>query len=110
MLAALVASLFSTPLSAKTGKCLLQVGGHTYLKGRCDINMEGGGDFMISTPEGVNPTYFAYVNLDKSAPGTATAAWNGKDAESHAGDDLGTVTRNGACWSNAQASICATAK
>ncbi len=99
---------FTATVSAAPGKCLLQVDGHTYLNGPCEIDMQGGGDFMVSTPRTVRPMYFATVQLNKDA-GTAAGFWNGKEAESHAHDDLGTLTRKGACWSNSRAAVCAAA-
>jgi hypothetical protein len=95
---------------AEPGKCVLRVDGHTYLNGPCDINLEGGGSFQITPPTEVTPYYFAYVNLNTSPPRTATGAWNGEEADSHAGDDLGTLTRKGACWSNTHAIVCAYSK
>ena len=93
------------------GKCLLQVDGRIYLNGPCKIDMQGGGDFMISAAQNVTAGYFASVHfasvhLDK-VTGTAIGFWNGRQAESHAHDDLGTLRRKGACWSNSRATVCA---
>ena len=46
------------------------------------------------------------IGIDKEA-GNATGFWNGPDAESHAHEQLGTLTRQGACWVNERAKICA---
>jgi hypothetical protein len=49
--------------------------------------------------------YFAYVFPEG---GTATASWNGTiPGATHAHTDLGTLTREGACWVNEQAKVCA---
>jgi hypothetical protein len=101
---------FAVTASAEPGKCVLRVDGHNYINGPCDINLERGGDFQITSLGNAYPYYFAYVYLEGSSPGHATGAWNDKDGESHAGDDLGTLTRKGACWSNTRAKICAVAK
>jgi hypothetical protein len=105
-----ISSFLASPALAAPGRCVLRVEGHTYLNGPCNIDLEPGGDFEISPLREVNPYYFAYVTLTGSPLGTAMGSWNGKDAENHAHDDLGTLTRKGACWSNARAEICATAR
>ena len=95
--------------SAAEGRCMLQVDGHTYLNGSCNVEIQG--DESISIGAADDPSnaskWFAYVNLDAEHPGTASGAWNGKLAESHAGDDLGTLRKQGACWVNSRAKICA---
>lgn len=102
--------VFAVTAFAAAGKCILRVDGKTYLNGACDISLIGGGSFIVSTMPNINPSYFAYVNLDSTTPGSATGSWNGKEAESHAHDTLGTLTRKGACWSNARATVCAVAR
>ena len=87
------------------GRCTLIVDGRTFLNGRCNIDMQPDGSFSIGVAE-TNPSrYFAYVNLQSD--GTALGSWNGVDAESHAGESLGTLTRKGACWFNSRAKVCA---
>ncbi len=94
---------------AFTGKCVLQVDGKTYLNGPCPIGLEKGGDFSNGT-DGTDTTkpskYFAMVSIDKDT-GTGDGWWNGVDADSHAHDPLGKLTRQGACWVNARAKVCA---
>ncbi len=46
------------------------------------------------------------VSIDKDT-GTGDGWWNGVDADSHAHDPLGKLTRQGACWVNARAKVCA---
>ena len=49
--------------------------------------------------------YFVYV-IDVHGK-TAEAKWNEDPRDLHANAPLGTLTRNGACWENAIAQICA---
>jgi hypothetical protein len=86
------------------GECVLQVKGASYLDGPCDIIMEKDGSFQVTTVKG--RLYFAYVNLE--GDGTANGSWNGTiPGATHAHDNLGTLTRQGGCWTNDQARICA---
>lgn len=97
---------------AAEGRCILQVAGHTYLNGSCNVEIDADGSFSIGTGDDNTKAskWFAYVNVDSTHPGTASGMWNGKLAESHAGDDLGTLTRRGACWVNSGAKVCAYAQ
>jgi hypothetical protein len=85
------------------GKCLLEVNGRAYIKGPCNVEMRQGGDFTIGT--GRTPiTYFAYVYVNGE---TAEGFWNEERGANHAHTSLGTFTRDGACWSNQTAKVCA---
>ena len=86
------------------GECLISVKGRTYLDGPCPILLQPGGSFQAGNGRG--GTYFATVDVD-GATGTARANWNGRNAESHAHDPLGTMKRDAGCWSNASAKVCA---
>ena len=99
---------FSAPGDAKTAGCTLRVDGRTYLEGPCNVDIGSGGSFSIGAGENTRSRYFAYVNIDK-ATGIAQGYWNGVEAESHAHDDLGQLTREGACWVNNRARVCARA-
>ena len=90
--------------------CKLVVKGKTYINGRCNFEDFGDGSFAIgvlrdgqSIP--IGGFYFAYV-IDVHG-NTAEAKWNEDRTESRANAPLGTLTRNGACWENAIAQICA---
>jgi hypothetical protein len=90
--------------------CKLVVKGKTYINGRCNFEDFGEGDFAIGVlrdhqriPGG--GFYFAYV-IDVRG-NTAEAKWNEDPKDLHANAPLGTLTRNGACWENAIAQICA---
>lgn len=86
----------------KPGRCLLVVKGKTYISGSCKIEMDTDGSFRIY--EKRTPGYFAYVNMSDDG---AEGFWNGSRSSTHAHDPLGTLTRKGACWSNATAKVCA---
>ena len=95
----------SSPAVAFPGKCLLSVDGKTYLKGICRIDLTGDGSFSIAGLS-LRAKHFAIVSVDKAA-GQAQGYWNGVEAERHAHDDLGVMTRQGGCWKNERARICA---
>jgi hypothetical protein len=95
----------ATPGRADEGRCLIVVDGKAYLKGRCNIEIRPGGNFTVGAGENSTSEHFAYVNPD--GRDEAQGYWNGRDADSHAGSDLGTLKRKGACWSNSRAKVCA---
>lgn len=92
--------------NAFIGRCVLQVDRHYYLNGPCNIEFLGDGSFSIGAGERSRSKYFAYVNVDKST-GKASGYWNGEYGESHAHEDLGELVREGACWANTRARVCA---
>lgn len=93
--------------SARMGGCTLQVDGRTYLDGPCNIDVQDGGSFSIGTGRTDRSRFFAYVALDPD--GTAQGHWNGTGGGSHAHDGLGQLRRQGACWVNGRARVCARA-
>ncbi len=108
-LLAIVGAVVLGPVAAQadervSGECLISVGGRTYLDGPCRITLYPGGGFQAGGRG--RGAYFATVDID-SASGGATSFWNGVDAESHAHDPLGTVVRQGGCWVNSNARVCA---
>jgi len=88
------------------GKCLLEVDGTHYLDGPCNIDLGADGSFSIGAGETTRSKYFAYVNIE---PGTERGLgyWNGPQAEDRAHTDLGGLVRNGGCWVNETARVCA---
>ena len=90
--------------------CKLVVKGKTYINGRCNFEDFRDKEHSPSAFLGVvdeSPSggfYFAYVDVHGN---TAEAKWNEDRRDSHANALLGTLTRNGACWENAIAQICA---
>ncbi|NCA72457.1 MAG: DUF1311 domain-containing protein [Sphingobacteriia bacterium] len=94
----------TTPVDASTSRafsrCRLQIDGRDYIDGPCRGSLERDGSFMISAP-----AFFAIVSVD--APGVAQGYWNEEPHATHAHSPLGTLRRDGACWSNASARVCA---
>lgn len=94
------------PVAAQAGgkpvDCELTVRGTTYIKGQCQFRPSGGGSFRIQ-----NEDYFADVSVE--GKDTALASWNGGKGVSHGGAPLGTLRRQGACWTAPGTRICATA-
>lgn len=85
--------------ASRPASCTLIVKGKTYINGPCEFDADKDGSFRISGKE-----YFAYVNVTGK---TAEASWNADPKATHAHAPLGTLTRKGACWENADAKICA---
>ena len=94
------------------GRCLLQVGKKKVLSGKCGIVMMDDGSFLIYEQNGsfdINTLegklgYFAQVNVD---PNGTEGYWNGQRGGLHAHSRLGKLTRDGACWKNRRAKVCA---
>ncbi len=103
---AMSAVLVSVPVQAKTGKCVLEVKHRKYLNGPCEVRIDEGGSFSIGAADtrARASRYFAYVTI---SDGEAQGTWNGEDAETHAQEDLGVLKRDGACWVNDNARVCA---
>jgi hypothetical protein len=100
-LTALAAPAMAGDPPLKAGKCLLQVGGKTYIKGPCKYRMEGGGSFTVL--DKAVPDWFAMVSVNGA---TADGFWNEDKGANHAHTPLGSLTRKGACWQNAKAKVC----
>ena len=88
--------------SSKSGRCLLEVNGKKYISGACKIEMDKDGSFRIYDLR--KRGYFAYVTMSETV---ALGYWNGIEKGSHAHDDLGELSRDGACWKNGKAKVCA---
>lgn len=97
--------LFAGTASAKPGKCLLVIDGKTYISGRCEVEIytDGTGSFQI-TENRKRGSYFAQVLVGE---GEAKGYWNGERGANHAHSPLGELRRNGACWVNNKARVCA---
>jgi len=91
--------------AASNGTCLLEVGGRTFIDGPCEIDLETDGSFVVRSLRAGEVDYFAYVLMDGG--NQATGYWNEEPGASHAHSPLGTLTRDGACWRNATAKVCA---
>jgi hypothetical protein len=92
--------------SEQVGECLLEYRGVTYLDSACTITMETDGSFTIGVGTDNYPasTFFAYVFVEN---GVGYGSWNGPHAESKAHNQLGYLSRRGACWTNTDAKVCA---
>ncbi len=88
-------------------RCLLEVRGRAYLDQPCRVIFAPGGSFTLNAArEGESlPDYFAYVSVE--AEGVADGSWNETPGATHAHAPLGDLTRSGACWTNAEARVCA---
>jgi hypothetical protein len=95
-----------SPGRSADGRCMIAVDDRTFLNGTCNIEVRPGGSFTVGAGEKSRSKYFAYVQVDH-ATGSGQGYWNGIEAESHAHEDLGMLKKNGACWQNARARICA---
>ncbi|MCZ0737655.1 hypothetical protein [Phreatobacter sp. AB_2022a] len=87
------------------GRCLLEINGRTYLAGACQIE-QGSDTLRALPPNGRLPGYFGYLVFDDATQ--AEGYWNGEPRASRAHSRLGTMRRDGDCWVNAGARICAT--
>lgn len=79
--------------------CKFTVEGKTYINGRCNFESDPDGSFRIW-----DDVHTVYLNVDGN---TAEASWNKNPKSFHADSPLGMLKRNGACWENATAQICA---
>lgn len=83
--------------------CLLVVDGSQYIQGKCRFRPIGNdGSFQIMAGNG---KYFAQVHIN--VPGLGIGYWNEDAYANHAHSDLGELMREGACWVNERASVCA---
>ena len=84
--------------------CVLEVDGSRYIDGLCDFSpIDTDGSFVVTSKR--NSSLFAYVNMN--GDGSAQGSWTGPGGASNAHEDLGQLSRNGGCWSNATAKVCA---
>lgn len=88
--------------SGKRGRCLLEVNGKKYINGACRIVMQNDGSFEIYDLR--KRGYFSSVIMSENG---AAGYWNGIEKGSHAHDNLGELSRDGACWKNEKAKVCA---
>lgn len=101
ILVTLVGSAFGQSRSFR-GRCLLEVNGKKYISGACRIEMDKDGSFRVFDLKKVG--YFAYVTMAEVG---ANGYWNGAEKGSKAHDPLGDLTKDGACWKNNDAKVCA---
>ena len=82
--------------SLQDGTCKLQISGKVMFDGECKYILEVGGSFTIYENYGL-PGYFAMLQRDGNS---ANGYWNGARDSDHAQDELGLMTRRGACWAD----------
>lgn len=99
-----LSTLTSSALAAE--KCRLTVDERVHLDGPCNIERFRGGGFSIHTRRGVPYIVVVYV----APSGAARGYWNEGRSGSRKDTDLGDLERDGACWVNARASVCAWAR
>lgn len=90
-----------TTWRGKIGRCKLNVGSLQPIDGACWIRLDGDGSFQIMS---MDEQIFAQLDRDGAA---GVAFWNETPGASHAHASLGSMTRDGACWHNASAELCA---
>jgi len=84
----------------RPAQCKLVVRGTTIIDGECLFRAQRDGSFQISGRD-----HFAYVTVTGNS---AEGSWNENPQSAHASSPLGTLRRQGACWVNATAQVCAT--
>jgi hypothetical protein len=89
-----------SPSSQQRKSCLLELKGKKFIDGKCAYWSDGDSGFQIDAGG-----YFAQVMLDD--PTHATATWNETKDSTHAQTELGRLTKQGDCWANTEAKICA---
>ena len=89
--------------AANAFTCRLQVDGRVFLDGSCHYEEDRDGSFRFFDDS--DSRMFVYLNMN--GDGTAKAYWPGPDGGTHAHDNLGTLSRDGACWINDQVAVCA---
>ena len=96
----LLMGVWTIPAAADgTTRCVLEVDGQSYIDGPCEYSPSDSGDFQISAKD-----YFAYIYPSYKP---VLGYWNGTPGTTHAHDPLGELTKNGACWVNDRAKVCA---
>ncbi|MGF7153284.1 SHOCT domain-containing protein [Novosphingobium gossypii] len=92
-----------TATALKSGRCKLIAKGTTYIDGSCFYSLDENGSFSIYETSSRRGGYFAILQRDGA---DGIGFWSGSRASTHAQDELGTLSRKGACWENAQSKIC----
>ncbi len=88
-------------------ECFLEINGQSYLDGTCNIVMQEGERFTVGRGDRQHRSkYSAAVVLDPQE-GLAYGHWNGRDAKGPMDQELGSLTRQGGCWINDHAKVCA---
>ena len=95
------AAFLLTTAVASAEICYLEIDGVIEMQGPCIFDPDGNGDFFAADLD--DRSAFVYFYLDDD--GNGGAMWSAH--ESKANQNLGTLNRDGACWKNDEATLCA---
>ena len=101
----LLATTYATS-ARDISRCLIEVDGRTWADGPCDFEPLDEGDASFEVIEKAQPQTFAYIFMAQDGD-PPHGFWNGGEGATHAHDDLGELRRDGACWLNDRAKVCA---
>ena len=122
----LLSATSASKVEAKTAKCYLSVNGTIYINGSCRFKFENGdGSFSfddmkmrtkcLSYDLGSRECSMASTGIIQkgtfgqlviTSPGRAKIYWN-EGVALHGQSEISPVTKNGACWQNSKAKLCA---
>ncbi|WP_291733714.1 hypothetical protein [Leisingera sp. F5] len=97
------------PAFGKTARCYVEYLGNVYIDGQCEFSASTNGSFDLTFGEW-------WVTVEVIEAGWADGRWNGDGdygygqkltPASHQHAFFGYLRRDGACWSNREAKICA---
>src|SRR3954454_20999644 len=100
----LVAGTIGAPATAAP-TCLLEVDSKRYLEGLCTVTEDGAGSWLIVRDRLSGPA--ATVQGNPILNGRGDAVWTGPSGDGRLSEALGSVRREGSCWVNTRARICA---
>ena len=101
---ALVAGVIGAPATAAP-TCLIEVDSQRYLDGLCTVTEDGAGSWLIVRDRLSGQA--ATVKVNPILSGRGDAAWTGPSGDGRLSEALGPVRREGSCWVNTRARICA---
>src|SRR3954451_13540997 len=104
MIAALAAGVARTPAHAEP-TCLIEVDRKRYLDGPCTVTEAGAGSWLIVRDRLMGQA--ATIKVDPIISNRGDAAWTGPSGDCRLSEALGRLRREGSCWTNAKARICA---
>ncbi|SFR61640.1 hypothetical protein SAMN04488005_3280 [Yoonia tamlensis] len=104
--------MLGSAVNAKTATCLLVVDGEFYMNGTCEFTAETGGDFTATTQSDDGQIEWSASMFIED--GVGKMAWNGDGQEGQRMTPAGhqhtvehAMKRDGACWANKTALLCA---
>jgi hypothetical protein len=87
-------------------RCLIEADGTTWADGPCEFVALEKGYASFEVVEKAEPQTFAHTYVNQNEEPT-NGVWNGGEGAMHAHDPLGGLHRDGACWLNERAKVCA---